>query len=196
MVLRVTYDKSLWFILKNDKKNRNRILSFFKNFPSNLYQQLLNEMRNRRIINEYNEEVIDGILYYYEFNRSDGSICIGNCYKDNCEENDIFLIKLYPFRSVDTNGKNISLGSIIYQNKEVYRDYIYDCGKLEYCLTKKSDRVYFVTYNEYGVLVKKRNKKVNILEVPSTVNFASFDKKNNHVLRRKINGTVIPHKQY
>lgn len=187
MVLSLDYDKSLWFILKNDKKNRKKILDFLKRIPSNLYMKLLDRIRNNLIVDECNEEIVNGIVYYYSIDSQDGSISLGAFHKKDVSENDIFMIKLYPFRDVNEDKKYVSIGSMLYLKKDSDNNNIIDGGKYEYSLIKKNNKVDFVIYDKYGVFITKRKKKVNLCEIPSTVSLESFDKNKNHALIRKIN---------
>lgn len=177
------YYRSLWFILKNDKKNRKRILEFIHSFPSTLYDELLKKTNNNVKKNVYKKLIIDGIVYYYEVN--DGSITIGSfSQKNSCKEN-IFVIRLYPYKNVLPHTKDLVLGDLIYQSKYFDSEYVYDCDKVKYSLEKNKFGSYFVFYYEYGLLFNRRKIKVNVEDIPSCMNLETFEVKKNSIVRRK-----------
>lgn len=179
------YDKSLWFILKNDKKNRKRILEFIHSFPSSLHKELLEKINTNAKKNISKELIIDGIVHYYEFNIVDGSLTVGSYSRKNSSEEDIFIFKLYPYKNVDFYTKEVIIGSIIYQSKYFDNQSAYDCDKVKYCLEKNKFGCYFVCNHEYGLFFNKIRTRVFLDNISSCLNLETFDAKKNLRVRRK-----------
>lgn len=182
------YDKSLSIILNNDNKKRKIIVDFLDSVPRKLYVYLLNQIDN--LNNEekntyYREISFRGVIYFYLIDNKDRSMTIGSCMKKNSYDNSIFLLKLYPYNDVDEIDECLPLGNVIYQYKDLYKDYIYDCDKVEYSLIKDSFGINFMKTYGYKILFNKIVRRV-VDHCLSVDEILSFEKKKGRLKKKVI----------
>lgn len=175
LVIDSSHYKSLWVILNSDKRNKKVILDFINTIPLVVYKEIkksLDDCKNNNESDLYSEKVINGIVYYFKIDSSDGSICFAKFSKKKIEDNDIFMMKLYPYS--DNFDKEISLGSLIYQMKDKENIHVWDCDEIQYKLVKNLVGIFLVKFSNYAVFFQKKIKKIDIELLSDIVDIKSL----------------------
>lgn len=98
MVFNKELDKSLWSILETESDLRNDIITFLKNIPDNLLEEIQRELSSKQL-HDFNKEFI----------AEDGSVFLYECSID--EEEIIFEIKHCLAEPKDKNTPYMNLGT-------------------------------------------------------------------------------------
>lgn len=200
MFIRSDFDRTLWFILKYDKKNRNDIVEFIKNIPDDLLKRMCLELNLcpigdekyplKKITKAFRNEY--GDTYFYNISLNGCQIIINlsiwNHYDDNYHE--VRQITLYP---VEMNVlKDISFEYPIYIG-----DYYHTITRMSLfsnaVICNGNDRGYELVDSNYNSVVIQdvdgnRRKSIYIDEIPNELNINVFlgKKRMKGLIRRKI----------
>lgn len=186
MILGLEYDISLWLILKNDSKNRSLILDLIKSIPDDIYKEILNKInkyKNGMMINLYKELKVKNNFYFFSINKEDGSIIIGKSASKKIENNDIFILKLYPFNS----SNNSFVGEFTYQVIDPEKGKIVDCDKIKYKLVRFLSSLYFKIDPYYLYSISDMFRKLDIDKLPTSINIKTLENISfeNHLKKKK-----------
>ena len=151
MVFDSSYDKSLYLILKNNKRNKEQLIDFFKLIPYEFYEKIRNSIidfkeyiNNDKIRRYFNSEIYtnDGYLYSFNIDINSGVLSIirsvyqyGAYYKE-------MEVRLCNNDNID-NYVRRNIGTVCYgfnNNIDVYRnnyfsrlkEYNYDIINISY----------------------------------------------------------------
>ena len=181
------YDKSLSIILTNDDEKRKIIIDFIKSIPKKLYVDLLNKIGSVTKDTYYREISVNGIIYFYQIDNNDKCITIGSYMKENSYNNNIFLLKLYPYNEVEQINGSLHLGNVIYQYKEPDENSINICDIVEYGLEKKTLGINFIKTYGYRLLFNKITKRILIDNSLSFDELFSFEQEKSCLIRKLLN---------
>lgn len=184
-MVKLNYDKSLWLILENDKRNRKKILDFLMSFPSELYNDFVKVIAEPQNSKRYGTMKICGVVYCYEFDIRNNKLFLSKYYERDAEKQDVFVMTLYPYREDVELNKSVSLGSVAYQLKVSDTHSIFDCDKVSYNIHRKSNAIYFVRTREDFCLFPKTKTKFSFDDVPSQYDIKSFYNKDVKTRKRK-----------
>lgn len=198
MIIRNDFDRTLWFILLCDKRNRNDIADFIKNIPIDLIERIHQELEKCPIDDErYPLTKITKAFrtkeehtYFYSISLNGCQIIINLSIWKQTDSNyqEVKQITLYPL-SVD-KIKNIDPEYPIYIG-----DYYHTTSRMSYIyntiICKGNDRGYeLVDSNEHNVTIQdidgKIDKNININKIPIEIKLDDLtDKKSINRLVRK-----------
>ena len=198
MIFGSDYDKSLWLIMKSNKKNRDKIVDFIKNIPEELYLQIreklmiVDEYRSKKM-RFYDENGIyfhdnlekDGKLYYYMIDPYSYSLTLGYSVvnSDGYGYKSVFELLLKPnedFEYISRDGRFI--GYVSPDENALLRD---DSRKLTLTsgmLSNTSFR-FMITDSSWGEIVNIGI--VNVKDVPNELDLVSLEDGNKLVRRKK-----------
>ena len=177
MVFGVNYDISLWLILKSDSKNRNIILNFIKSIPNDIYKEILfiiSEYQKGVTTNLYREFKFKDMIYFFRLTKEDGSIRIGSSSK-KVEDNDIFLLKIYPFNSDDVVKSNSFIGEFIYQIKDQKKGKITDCDSISYKIVRFLSNLYISNDSDYLYPISNIFRKLETDKIPTYIDIKTLE---------------------
>lgn len=199
MVIRNDFDKTLWLILKFDKKNRKDIFEFIKNIPDDLFERIHLELEKCSIDDEkYPLKKINkafrndnGDTYFYTVSLNGCQIIINlsiwNQFDSTYDE--VIQITLYSLSMDDI--KDIEPEYPIYIG-----DYYHIISKMSYIfdtvICKGNDRCYeLVDSDDYSVTIQsvdgKIDKNIDISKIPVDINIDDFEDKRifNRLIRKR-----------
>lgn len=191
MIFDSTYDKSLWFMLKGDKSNRDKIVQFIKAIPEDLYLMI------QESLVKYNKYKVDGNtkvvsfngqtygsfgdIYWFNIDTNTGSLWLGRCVL-TCGDLyfDDFEIELssYDHDSELRYFSKQSIGEVSfdYGTKEVAgQTYLGDCTEVKYNLMKVPFGSLLLSYNENLPCIKTRVRKIDTRKMISDYNISNID---------------------
>jgi len=178
------FDNALWLILKNDRKNRKKILEFIKSIPGEFivdiqksiveyYQYMINNVgKNDEDIDKrtFSGEIytIDGYFYSYQIDTDKDMLFIGRSIYENGRYYNDFRLSLVVVDSKVDNMCNKNIGGILSSSlfeERLSVDYTVFDTKIGFLMLK------FINNNNYklcGILNK---------DVPDNYELDEFENK-------------------
>lgn len=164
------YDMSLYLILKSDKKNRNLIFNFLRDFPMQLYLEILDCLNRRK--NDTDEDWIEenecysyDNLFHYSYQISSiGYITLSSeIFSDN-RYRSLYDLELCDIENLDDyeNFDSETIGSFSITKSHQYIDEIIKSKDGTSCLNTLLEQI----NSEYISLEKCKERSYNLLKTP------------------------------
>lgn len=189
MVFGLGCDRTLWLILKNDKRNRKTILNFIKSIPSSIFVEIrkkIEEARNSSRMFEYYEFKFKGIVYFFTIDKKDNFVSIGSHFKKKYRENDIYFLKLSTSLAL-ADGEKKGIGTFMYQRKDEYGNF--DSDKVQYHIVNKI-KSYFIKVYDFNTYITRIRNRFDINNVPDSVSLDNLSKLETDPKRRTLNNVI------
>lgn len=195
------YDRSLWLMLKTDKKNREKIIKFVRSIPRELREQIKKSIYIYKEKIKDNDELFDvdddrlsgniensrHVLYWYNISSLDGSLSLGYSFLNEDKYYDAFEMKLIPYDD---------LYQLKYFDDEWIGTIDYDITTTE-SMTTCNEKEYNIVRTPLGDFViamledrSDRNKyeisRINLKKMPEEMFLKDFDGEKN--IKRLIRG--------
>lgn len=200
MIFSSDFDRTLWFMLVSDKKNRNDIAEFIKNIPEELYDRINQELDRcsidasnssmKKLTKAFRNKEGD-TTYFYTVSLNSKLIIVNlSIWKQTVDDyQEVMQISLYPLTLEQI--KNVD--KII---PEYIGDYYHTCSKMSFIYNtvvfKGNDRGYeLIDGNCYDVIVQSVDgdleKVIDIERIPNEIHLDDLiDKRNiNRLVRNR-----------
>lgn len=187
MIINEVYDKSLWLVVKNDKKNRDMIVDFMNSVPDRLYDTMkmfaniaCSCMKDNSFYLDNGNSVItpDGIMYWFRIDRYNYGLTLGYSIFDGHNYEPAWEMTLYPFEE-----SKLDKYELIASVCDVSTGRRSDDNEIKYLLQK----------DKYGYMIsilseqKIRSKDANFGKMPKDIELSDLRKSNRLVLKRIFN---------
>lgn len=196
MIFDNDYDKVLWLMLYSDVKSRKIVIDFINSIPSSLFEFIIDGLKKRSDNNKLGlfKEVDEGnYKYSFKINSDTGELFISRylIIKGNFE--DVFMLKILPYESVD-RVKKTSLGSVIYMYRNHDNPYVWECDKVDYDVRNISSKLIVSVNRDYDVGIRTKYRIIDKSKIPNEVNFKNLQNKESvkeFMRKKKKTGAVL-----